>query len=427
MKGQTMRLMLMSMTIMLGVLACPHRLPAATTTTTPHMSLILPVPNSAPGPQWAQEIVNAFQAVDSHTHVPGSGMPITSAAFEINADFEMNYYNIVGTRSLQLLNNSSLLSKVTDKTNLYVTNGNLYYNNSSGIAVQITSGNAVNVSGVGNISGMGGTTASVTYSDTLKNFLFTQSSGVTANIAAGSYSLYTNTAGANPIVIQAPTGVSSYNLTLPASAPPATKLVSMDQNGNLAAAIDGDSGTIRIAGDFIQVIPGSIDQTMMAARPVMAPTGGTGAIAENINGLSGIFTTSSASPALIPGTTVYLTTLGRPVVVKLQGASGNVGSYFQIVNSISGVNFASMLVQIRNETTGTYICSNTYNATVVTGGAAVSQGWPVNLECLDPEPAGSYIYNVYISAIGYTNYGVTTPTYPVSAQSAYINVFAYEL
>lgn len=207
----------------------------ASSITTPNMGLVLPVPGTTSGPVWAQMLNTALTKIDQHAHAPGAGVLVSTIGLNIDADLPMHGYNLLLPRSLMFTNNVAALATSLDKNNVYVVNGDLFYNNASGTPVQITSGNSVNVAGVGGITGLGGTSAAVTYSDIQKTFSFTQSSGKTASIAAGQYSLYENTVGANPINIKSPVGLAgAYDFTLPSVLPLETSFVTITSGGQLA-------------------------------------------------------------------------------------------------------------------------------------------------------------------------------------------------
>jgi hypothetical protein len=138
------------------------------TTQTPYMLLELPVvgPSGQLGPTWATNLNTALTSVDSHDHTTGKGVKITPSAININQNLTIGSYSLTDVKSLVTTNQSS----VSTLQALYSkgSSADLYWNDASGNIVRLTSGGAVNVSGAGNISGMGSTTAALTYNDTLK-------------------------------------------------------------------------------------------------------------------------------------------------------------------------------------------------------------------------------------------------------------------
>lgn len=272
MKLKKRQAFLLGFAIAAGLLLAASEMADASTTTTPNMSLILPVPGTEPGPAWAQELNTALGVVDSHNHAPGSGVQVPSAGINVNADLACNNYNLSLPRSIMFTSQPSALSTPNDKSNIYVVNGDLWYNNSSGTAVQVTSGGAVNVAGSGNISGMGGTTAAVTYSNTTKTFSFTQSSGVTADIAAGSYNLYQDVSSANPITLKSPASLATaYTITFPTALPGSgTKICTITSAGQMACAYDVDNSTLQVSSNLLGVKANGITASQIANNTITA-------------------------------------------------------------------------------------------------------------------------------------------------------------
>lgn len=204
---------------------------------TPLMNLNLPTVGALGtlGPTWAQNINDAFSLVDSHDHSAGKGSTIPIGSILINSDLNMNLYNIVNVRSYRMYN-GPVLTDTADKTSIYASSGNLFYNNAAGFPVQITAGNGINLTSIGTIGGDYGTsTASVIYTSISKLFTFTSSPGVASNMTCGPIFIYDPIIAGNYIKLQVPSGLSSsFNVTLPASLPISTLPVSMDNLGNMS-------------------------------------------------------------------------------------------------------------------------------------------------------------------------------------------------
>jgi hypothetical protein len=115
------------------------------TTTTPNMGMILPVPGSELGPAWATELITALTAkVDAHNHA-GIGLTLGTTAISVNADFPFNtLFNATLLRSTRYVSQGSTLALGTDIGCIYNNGGNLYWNNNAGTPVQITNVAAVN-------------------------------------------------------------------------------------------------------------------------------------------------------------------------------------------------------------------------------------------------------------------------------------------
>lgn len=111
-------------------------------TITPNMGMNNPTVSVDPGPDYATNISGDIVIIDNHNHTSGKGLAIPSAGLNINADLSFNSRNLTSLRSARLANNGSPISGVGDVDCVYVSGNNLYYNNSSGTAIQLTSGSA---------------------------------------------------------------------------------------------------------------------------------------------------------------------------------------------------------------------------------------------------------------------------------------------
>lgn len=80
---------------------------------TPYMDLVLPTVSVTLGPEWATELNAALTLVDSHNHTSGKGVPITTAAIDINADLDFNSYKAIGLAGVTVENQSSLTTANT--------------------------------------------------------------------------------------------------------------------------------------------------------------------------------------------------------------------------------------------------------------------------------------------------------------------------
>lgn len=107
------------------------------------LGLDLPTVSVTIGPDWANAVNAAFEVIDSHDHTSNKGARIPSAGLNINAELDFNTNSIANLSQLKLISNNGILSGATNANSTYVANGDLYYTNSSGTAVQITSGGSV--------------------------------------------------------------------------------------------------------------------------------------------------------------------------------------------------------------------------------------------------------------------------------------------
>lgn len=110
--------------------------------TTPYMDLILPTPTTTQGPEWAEQVNEALEAVDSHDHTDGKGVPVPTAGLDINADLDFNSNALTAVKSVNLDSQDEELD-ASNQQSLYSIEGDLYYNNNSGVPVQITQGTSI--------------------------------------------------------------------------------------------------------------------------------------------------------------------------------------------------------------------------------------------------------------------------------------------
>ena len=168
------------------------------------------------GPTWAENLNTSLDAIDGHDHSTNKGVRITPAAVNINADLEFNQNSASELKNVIF---DSSVTAATTSYSLYQASGNLYWRNGSGTAVQVTIGAAVN-SGAGSISGMSGTDAGASYTDSSKTFNFFTDSGNSdyGKMAHADLVLFKfsddNTADTDYVTIAANAGVSGSSGTI---------------------------------------------------------------------------------------------------------------------------------------------------------------------------------------------------------------------
>lgn len=137
---------------------------------TPLMNLNLPIVQTTLGPAWAALLNQALTQVDEHDHSPGRGTKVTPQGLNINVDLDINFQDLVNTRSTRFASQPAVLAEPTDRNTIYVQGGNLFYNNDSGTPVQITTGGSVNAAGAGALTPLvpGAFPYTVTISDAQK-------------------------------------------------------------------------------------------------------------------------------------------------------------------------------------------------------------------------------------------------------------------
>lgn len=247
---------------------------------TPNLGMTLPDPSVTPGPAWASQLNTALGLIDSHNHAPGSGSLIGTAGIRVDADFDFASFNAFGLRTIRVSDQTSITIGSTDRRAVYSKSGDLYYVNSAGAEVQITSGSSV-AGATGSITGLT-SPASAVYSSITGGFSFNKDSSKPGKLAISEISIYEyDNAAAAPITIKSPASVgASYSLTLPTAVPASARFVSVDTAGAMSyaggslLAADGSVGTpsLSFASDTDTGIyrSGTNQLTLVAAGAVSA-------------------------------------------------------------------------------------------------------------------------------------------------------------
>lgn len=216
----------------------------------PNMNLPIPVVGVDSGPQYAQSIDNCLTIIDGHTHISGSGVPITTAAININANLPMNNFSLISIAALTLTTQTITPSNQS----VYVSGVDLYYIDGNGNNIRVTQSGSVTGS-AGTITGLPSGTASASYGSS--TFVFQSATNTAANIDAGSFILRNNTANSFGLTLAPPTAMgANYALTLPA-VPASTSIMQLDTSGNMLAALTVDNTSIDISANTLEVKPGA--------------------------------------------------------------------------------------------------------------------------------------------------------------------------
>ena len=206
-------------------------------TLTPLMSLSLPTIGVDSGLVWEQQINSNMNILDGHNHSIGSGNPITPSGVNINSDLPFNGNNAISLLSARFIPQLSVLTGASDLSSLYVVGTDLYYNNTSGIPVQITSGSTVHATS----SGISNGTNSASFPGSPANTLVVNANATTPANIQGASIIIGNTGVSGTyfgITLSPPnTGAltASYPLYLP-STPASTSYLTLDSTGVIAAA-----------------------------------------------------------------------------------------------------------------------------------------------------------------------------------------------
>lgn len=145
------------------------------TTPSPNMNMPVPVVGTDPGSDWATNIDACLSIVDSHNHASGQGVQVTPSGLNINADLPFGGNNATTLRSTRFSSQGSPLAGGSDLDCLYVSGGDLYYNDGSGNQIRLTQAGTIN------LVTSGAYTPTITY---------THVSGGTATFTSNSITAY---------------------------------------------------------------------------------------------------------------------------------------------------------------------------------------------------------------------------------------------
>jgi len=399
------------------------------------MGMLLPIVSTTIGPLYAYENNQAFAVIDGHEHSPGNGVPVPTAGISINADLPINSFNLSFIRSSRYASQVSPLALAADIRSVYVVGGDLYYNNGIGQQIQITAGAALNATTIGGIGGDYATSsASLFYTSFTSTFTFWSAVNIPAASDMGPLTIRTISLSPFGITINSPPALSAdYSLTLPSSLPASTKILTLDNAGNIAAVYDTDNSTLEVSSNTLQVKAGGITTTQVGTNAIITSDSNV-ATGANINGsklLDGSISVSKLFSPMSTGITVGLdgiaisndisistsatsyagsgnaatiTTSGRPVMVMMVPTSGGAGT----ILANTTFNFGSAVIGIRN--------NSTYIAEYIAGPFTINSNieFPGNLCFIDTSVIGlpgTYAYTIDIKA---TTTGMTVALSSVS-------------
>lgn len=360
----------------------------------PNMNLPIPVPSQTGGPQYALDEQSCFQQIDSHNHTPGQGSLIPLNALSVNQDLSMGGFSVTNLKSLQL--NNQLISP--GPSSLYMLGNNLYFSDGTGaFNVQITSGNAVAVSGAVGFSGLPSGTASAAYLSLLGTFRFQSATNTAATLDVGPIKTRNTLASSNAVTINAPNPLpADYSITLPASTPGSNKILQMGATGAIYNTLDVDNSTLQIAGNSIQVANAGITQTQLANNSV-----GTNQI------IDGSVTSSKLSGAIAP---VNRTPTVR-TEISFPYQTPTYPSYWQLNTGVTTqTNLIYTIPYTPSRTNVNLLTLFSYNGS---SGFLYWAGWNPG----GPGPQGGYLTTCYMQAI-FQNANITTTLLTVAGGSS---------
>lgn len=270
----------------------------------PNMGLTIPSPTITSGPQYAQEISNSFDLIDSHNHTSGQGSLIPLNALTISQNLNMNSYSVTNLKSVSLVNQ---ISAPAENGSVYMTGDNLYWKDGTGsYNVQITNGNSL-AGAAGTITGLPTGTASAAYLSGSGTFRFQSSTNTGADVDCRTVTLRNNVALSFGMQVLPPALAANVQVTMPLP-PLTTKLLSMTSAGALNANIDADNTTIEIVTNNLQVKDDGITTAKILNGAVTnaklaSPNGGYSTTTINVSGAA-----VSSPLSLIVGADTTITT-----------------------------------------------------------------------------------------------------------------------
>lgn len=236
--------------------------------TSPNMNLVLPGVGQTSGPDYANDLNASLTIIDQHNHSSGSGVQITPAGLNINADLSILNNNLINSRSLRFTAQGSPLALGTDLNCAYVSGVDLYYNDGNGNQVRLTQSGGV-AGSPGSIASLS-SPASATYVAGSQTFVWQSAANTPANLDAASILLRNLTANSKSLTLNPPAAMgANYSLTLPAL-PGSTQIMALDASGNMSAPYSVDNSTIAITANVIGVKSLGITASQIANTTITA-------------------------------------------------------------------------------------------------------------------------------------------------------------
>jgi microcystin-dependent protein len=249
----------------------------ANTTTSPYMSLPVPVAGIDPGPQFALDVNSCMSIIDQHDHTPGHGVLITPGGMNINSDLTFNDNNLTSARAIRFQSQSvPIPPSGLDIGELYEAGVDLYFNDGAGNQIRITQSGGV-VGTPGSITGLT-PPASASYVSANSTFVFQSAANTPANIDCGFIILRDNVANSPSCTVYPPTMATNQVLTLPlTNTTGQTAIMTMSTADAMGYAVLDNSTIINTSG-VISTGPGTAQALVPSGASLpyfgtSAPTG----------------------------------------------------------------------------------------------------------------------------------------------------------
>ncbi len=360
-------------------------------TISPNMNLPIPVPAVTPGPDWATDVVADMNAIDSHDHSAGKGVPITPDGLNINNDLPLNDNDLTEVRSVNFTAQGAPLAAPDDLGCLYVSGADLYYNDENGNQVRITQSGSVTGSS-GTITGLPSGTASASFGGGA--FTFQSSTSTPATMNVGPLVIGRQVASSKTVTLAPNAGqASNFSLTFPAALPASTQVQITDSSGNMS--YKDTTGT----GDVVLAASPAISNPVIAGV-VSAADGNSSAPSYTFTGDTdtGIYHTTNALHFAADATESFYVDAGGAQAVF--GVAGHPGYSF-LTDTDTGM-YRSAINQLGFATSGVpRLTIDSDGAQILSGGVGTdAQGtgsilkWKVFTGSFAGIPNGSAAFNV---------------------------------
>ncbi len=285
------------------------------------------------GLSWEQNLNAALTLIDQHTHAPGSGALISPSSLDINSSFPLNNNDLVTVRSVRFqLQTPPLPATTPDLGCIYISSGNLYYNNTSGDQVPITNGASL-AGASGTISGLPSGTASASFA--AGTFVFQSATNTGATIDGRNFILRNNTVSSKGLTLTPPSAMAAdYNLILPAL-PASTSFLQLDASGNITS---GPAISLGITGS--NIASATITTDKIALLTITGANMANGTVTNVQIGTETIIANNIANVTIPGGKLINGTITGTQIAtdVDLNGKSPTVSSKKIVVSNTNNTN-----------------------------------------------------------------------------------------
>lgn len=195
---------------------------------------------------WGTELNDALDTIDSHDHTSSKGAQVPTSGLNIDDDLEFDSNHITGVRAVEFNTNDSIGSLIRSLA-VKDSDSELYFINSSGQEVKITSGTGLDISSSGGFTGDYETDtnaeARYTTASTLYEFFSDTSSSAYGTVRASEADIR-ETSGDNGVKIGPHSSTNSYSITLLESLPADTQFVTIDSSGQLKTRSQSETMTL---------------------------------------------------------------------------------------------------------------------------------------------------------------------------------------